>query len=120
MKVVFARSENVSVNEPFFRGHFLVNPSSGCVDPGKRWHKLPVSFLRLKAQGANWSRGTVLLAGIDEARFASCRARDQMISEVTFEKRRGLTRFKGVALVDGKVVCEATMMCVLVAGSPDT
>ncbi|EAV1234875.1 3-hydroxyacyl-[acyl-carrier-protein] dehydratase FabZ, partial [Salmonella enterica] len=37
---------------------------------------------------------------------------DQMIMEVTFEKtRRGLTRFKGVALVDGKVVCEATMMC---------
>ncbi len=28
-----------------------------------------------------------------------------MIMEVTFEKtRRGLTRFKGVALVDGKVV----------------
>lgn len=52
-------------------------------------------------------------AGIDEARFkrpvVPC---DQMIMEVTFEKtRRGLTRFKGVALVDGKVVCEATMMC---------
>ena len=32
--------------------------------------------------------------------------------EVTFEKtRRGLTRFKGVATVDGKIVCEATMMC---------
>lgn len=34
-----------------------------------------------------------------------------MIMEVTFEKTRRVTRFKGVALVDGKVVCEATMMC---------
>ncbi|MGK4855730.1 3-hydroxyacyl-ACP dehydratase FabZ, partial [Salmonella enterica] len=25
--------------------------------------------------------------------------------------RRGLTRFKGVSLVDGKFECEATMMC---------
>ncbi len=54
----------------------------------------------------------VLLAGIDEARFKRPVVSDQMIMEVTFEKtRRGLTRFKGVALVDGKVVCEATMMC---------
>ncbi len=52
-------------------------------------------------------------AGIDEARFKRpVVPGDQMIMEVTFEKtRRGLTRFKGVALVDGKVVCEATMMC---------
>lgn len=36
-----------------------------------------------------------------------------MIMEVIFEKtRRGLIRFKGVVLVDGKVVCEVTMMCV--------
>ncbi|MDU1458620.1 MAG: 3-hydroxyacyl-[acyl-carrier-protein] dehydratase FabZ, partial [Klebsiella sp.] len=52
-------------------------------------------------------------AGIDEARFKRpVVPGDQMIMEVTFEKtRRGLTRFKGVATVDGKVVCEATMMC---------
>ncbi|MDI4746118.1 hypothetical protein MJL33_34195, partial [Salmonella enterica subsp. enterica serovar Kentucky] len=42
---------------------------------------------------------------IDEARFKRpVVPGDQMIMEVTFEKtRRGLTRFKGVALVDGKV-----------------
>ena len=35
-----------------------------------------------------------------------------MTMVVTFQNtRRGLARFKGVALVDGKVVCEATMMC---------
>lgn len=35
-----------------------------------------------------------------------------MIMEVEFVKeRRGLTRFTGVAKVDGEIVCTATMMC---------
>lgn len=35
-----------------------------------------------------------------------------MIMEVQFVKeRRGLTRFTGVAKVDGEIVCTATMMC---------
>ena len=35
-----------------------------------------------------------------------------MILEVHFIKeRRGVTRFTGVATVDGKVVCEAELMC---------
>ncbi|MCK8178190.1 3-hydroxyacyl-[acyl-carrier-protein] dehydratase FabZ, partial [Erwinia amylovora] len=52
-------------------------------------------------------------AGIDEARFKlPVVPGDQMIMEVTFEKTsRGLTRFKGVATVDGNIVCEATKMC---------
>ena len=79
--------KNVSVNEPFFQGHFPGKP----IFPGVLYY----------------------FAGIDEARFKRpVVPGDQMIMEVTFEKtRRGLTRFKGVALVDGKVVCEATMMC---------
>ena len=90
--------KNVSVNEPFFQGHFpaqatgiLAFKSVGKLEPGELYY----------------------FAGIDEARFKRpVVPGDQMIMEVTFEKtRRGLTRFKGVALVDGKVVCEATMMC---------
>lgn len=35
-----------------------------------------------------------------------------MILEVEFLKeRRGVARFNGVAKVDGKIVCEASMMC---------
>jgi len=52
-------------------------------------------------------------AGIDKARFRRpVLPGDQMILEVEFLKtRRGLTRFKGVAKVDGEIVCEAEMMC---------
>ena len=91
--------KNVSVNEPFFQGHFPGKP----IFPG-------VLILEAMAQATG---ELYYFAGIDEARFKRpVVPGDQMIMEVTFEKtRRGLTRFKGVALVDGKVVCEATMMC---------
>ncbi|EEC79493.1 hypothetical protein OsI_20542 [Oryza sativa Indica Group] len=58
-------------------------------------------------------------AGIDEARFKRpVVPGDQMVMEVTFEKtRRGLTRFKGVATVDGKIVCEATMIAIVEEGA---
>lgn len=52
-------------------------------------------------------------AGIDDARFKRpVQPGDQMILEVEFLKeRRGVARFNGVAKVDGKIVCEASMMC---------
>ena len=92
--------KNVSVNEPFFQGHFPGKP----IFPG---------VLAFKSVGKLEPGELYYFAGIDEARFKRpVVPGDQMIMEVTFEKtRRGLTRFKGVALVDGKVVCEATMMC---------
>ena len=94
--------KNVSVNEPFFQGHFPGKP----ILPG-------VLILAFKSVGKLEPGELYYFAGIDEARFKRpVVPGDQMIMEVTFEKtRRGLTRFKGVALVDGKVVCEATMMC---------
>lgn len=37
---------------------------------------------------------------------------DQLLLEVHFHKeRRGVSRFTGIATVDGKVVCEADLMC---------
>ena len=105
--------KNVTFNEPYFMGHFPGHP----VMPG-------VLILEALAQAAGLlafdAMGKVpdenniyYFVGIDGARFKRpVVPGDQMIMEVTFEKtRRGLTRFKGVALVDGKVVCEATMMC---------
>ena len=93
--------KNVSVNEPFFQGHFPGKP----IFPG-------VLILEAMAQ-ATGILAFKSVGKLDEARFKRpVVPGDQMIMEVTFEKtRRGLTRFKGVALVDGKVVCEATMMC---------
>ncbi|QGV99881.1 3-hydroxyacyl-ACP dehydratase FabZ [Klebsiella pneumoniae] len=104
--------KNVSVNEPFFRGHFHGKP----ILPGVLILEAmaqATGILAFKSVGKLEPGELYYFAGIDEARFKRpVVPGDQMIMEVTFEKtRRGLTRFKGVALVDGKVVCEATMMC---------
>ena len=99
--------KNVSVNEPFFQGHFTGTP----ICPGVLIlvaMAQATGILAFKSVGKLEPGELYYFAGIDEARFK----RPVVPGEVTFEKtRRGLTRFKGVALVDGKVVCEATMMC---------
>jgi 3-hydroxyacyl-[acyl-carrier-protein] dehydratase len=104
--------KNVSVNEPFFQGHFPGKP----IFPGVLILEAmaqATGILAFKSVGKLEPGELYYFAGIDEARFKRpVVPGDQMVMEVTFEKtRRGLTRFKGVALVDGKVVCEATMMC---------
>lgn len=105
--------KNVPVNEPFFQDRFPDKSIS-----------LGVLILEAMAQttGAPAFKSVRKLepgelyyfAGIDEARFKHpVMPDDQMIMEVTFEKTcHGLTRLKGAAPVDGKVVCGATMMCV--------
>ncbi|MBE2898040.1 3-hydroxyacyl-ACP dehydratase FabZ [Pasteurellaceae bacterium 20609_3] len=103
--------KNVSVNEPCFTGHFPQKP----VFPG-------VLILEAMAQatGVLAFKTRALpkdelfyFAAIDNARFKRpVEPGDQMILEVHFIKeRRGVTRFTGVATVDGKVVCEAELMC---------
>lgn len=104
--------KNVTFNEPFFQGHFPGKP----IFPGVLILEAmaqATGILAFKSVGKLEPGELYYFAGIDEARFKRpVVPGDQMIMEVTFEKtRRGLTRFKGVALVDGKVVCEATMMC---------
>ena len=95
--------KNVSVNEPFFQGHFPGKP----IFPGVLILEAmaqATGILAFKSVGKLEPGELYYFAGIDEARFKRpVVPGDQM--------RRGLTRFKGVALVDGKVVCEATMMC---------
>lgn len=103
--------KNVTANEPCFTGHFPEQP----IFPG-------VLILEAMAQAtgvlACTTHGSLngelyYFAAIDHARFKRpVLPGDQMIIEVHFVKeRRGVTRFTGVATVDGKVVCEADLMC---------
>jgi 3-hydroxyacyl-[acyl-carrier-protein] dehydratase len=94
--------KNVSVNEPIFPGVPILEAMAQAT-----------GILAFKSVGKLEPGELYYFAGIDSARFKRpVVPGDQMIMEVTFEKtRRGLTRFKGVATVDGKIVCEATMMC---------
>ncbi|HZD45858.1 MAG TPA: 3-hydroxyacyl-ACP dehydratase FabZ [Acidobacteriaceae bacterium] len=106
--------KNVTINEPYFQGHFPTYP----IMPG-------VLMVEAMAQAG----GALLLTevpdrddklmvftGIDQARFpAPVVPGDQVRIEVQVLKRsrRGAT-MRGKAHVDGKLVCEAEIKCLVV------
>ena len=106
--------KNVTINEPFFQGHFPEHP----VMPG-------VLLVEALAQV-----GVILLFGCDESRSSklvyfsgidSCRFRqpvvpgDQVRLEVTvLRHRERYFKMKGEALVDGNLAVEAELSCSIV------
>ena len=105
--------KNVTINEPFFPGHFPLRP----VMPG-------VMILEALAQATgilamectDQPRGENSLyyfVGIDNARFKQpVEPGDQLILEATLTRsKRGIWMFSTEAKVDGKVVTSADMMC---------
>ncbi|GAC1420857.1 MAG: 3-hydroxyacyl-ACP dehydratase FabZ [Acidobacteriaceae bacterium] len=105
--------KNVTFNEPHFAGHFPDFP----IMPG-------VLIVEAIAQAG----GALLLTeipdresklmvftGIDDAKFRRpVVPGDQLRIEVTvLNWRTSAVRMRGVATVDGKVACEATVMCAL-------
>ncbi len=104
--------KNVTINEPFFPGHFPHRP----VMPG-------VMILEALAQAAGIlafkTAGVVpdeetrfYFVGIDEARFRRpVEPGDQLILKATLERAiRGIWKFSTVAEVGGEEVASATMM----------
>lgn len=104
--------KNVTVNEPFFPGHFPQRP----VMPG-------VMILEALAQAAGIlafkTAGVVpdensrfYFVGIDGARFRRpVEPGDQLVLKATLERQmRGIWKFSTVAEVDGVEVASATMM----------
>lgn len=104
--------KNVTVNEPFFQGHFPGQP----IMPG-------VLILEAMAQATGLlafsglidahKSSLYMLVGIDKARFrGQVLPGDQLQLEITLKRTmRGIGMFDCQALVDGKVVAEAEMMC---------
>ena len=109
--------KNLTMNEPFFMGHFPDTP----IMPG-------VLQLEAIAQTAGILLIRVLnLAGripyfiaIDRARFRKVlQPGDQMRIEVDFHKlKRKIAMFSGRVLVDGELACEAEMMCMVAEDEP--
>jgi beta-hydroxyacyl-ACP dehydratase FabZ len=105
--------KNVTVNEPFFIGHFPDFP----VMPG-------VLIVEAMAQTAgvlvlksipDRENKLVLLVSVDGARFRRpVVPGDQLRIEMVVIKRKGsVAKMAGKATVDGKVVAEAEVMCKL-------
>ncbi len=105
--------KNVSYNEPYFPGHFPHRP----VMPGVLILEAlaqATGILAYKTTGQIPSETSLYyFVGIDKARFKlPVEPGDQLKLEVKVIKTlRGVWKFDGKASVDGKVVCEAELMC---------
>jgi beta-hydroxyacyl-ACP dehydratase FabZ len=105
--------KNVTVNEPFFAGHFPDYP----VMPG-------VLIIEAMAQVAgvmvlsgipDRKNKLVLLAGVDGAKFRKpVRPGDQLrMAMKILRSKASIAKVSGIATVEGTVVAEAEMLCVL-------
>jgi 3-hydroxyacyl-[acyl-carrier-protein] dehydratase len=109
--------KNVTINEPFFPGHFPYHP----VMPGVLIVEAmaqAAAVLSFKTMGAKPSDDSVYyFAGIDSARFKKpVSPGDQIVLNVKIDRiLKGIWKYSGVASVDGNVVAEAQMMCILKA-----
>ncbi len=108
--------KNVTMNEPFFQGHFPGHP----IMPG-------VLLLEAMAQTGGVAamkaipaeevkKKVIYFMSIDKAKFRKpVVPGDQVRFELTVIKERGpIKSFKAVATVDGAVVAEAEMMAMIV------
>jgi len=105
--------KNVTFNEPCFTGHFPNRP----VMPGVLVLEAlaqATGILAFKTLGELPDDNSLYyFVGIDKARFKkTVEPGDQVELKVTLLKRkRTMWKFDAVALVDGKVVCSAELMC---------
>ena len=107
--------KNVTINEPFFQGHFPHRP----VMPG-------VLMLEAMAQTAGLlafsdetkvrdANSVIYFAGIDGARFKRpVEPGDQLVMDVEILRHKaGIYKFKGTARVGEDIACEAELMCTM-------
>ncbi|CDN86496.1 3-hydroxyacyl-[acyl-carrier-protein] dehydratase FabZ [Hydrogenophaga intermedia] len=107
--------KNVTINEPFFTGHFPHRP----VMPGVLMLEAmaqTAALLTFDTLGVAPDDKTVYyFAGIDGARFKRpVEPGDQLLMDVTLERAKaGIYKFKGVTRVGNDVACEAELMCTM-------
>ena len=107
--------KNVTINEPFFTGHFPHRP----VMPGVLMLEAmaqAAALLSFATQGVTPDDKTVYyFAGIDAARFKRpVEPGDQLVMDVTvLRNKAGIYKFKGIARVGDEMACEGELMCTM-------
>ncbi len=105
--------KNVTINEPFFNGHFPDFP----VMPGVLIVEAmaQVAGVLVLSQMPDRANKLVLLATVEQAKFRKpVRPGDQLRIEMKVGKRKAtIAKMYGTATVDGVVVAEAEMLCKL-------
>ncbi|MEK9963773.1 MAG: 3-hydroxyacyl-ACP dehydratase FabZ [Betaproteobacteria bacterium] len=107
--------KNVTINEPFFVGHFPDHP----VMPGVLIIEAmaqAAALLAFKSLGHGKPEGSVVyFVGIDGARFKRpVVPGDQLLIEARIIRNlKGIWKFEAFAKVDNVVASEATLMCTM-------
>ena len=107
--------KNVTINEPFFQGHFPGYP----IMPGVLVVEAMAQAggIIMMAEMPDREKKLVVFTGIERAKFRRpVTPGDQLRIEVevlSFRPRAG--RIEGRAIVDGKVACQATLTCAVVS-----
>jgi 3-hydroxyacyl-[acyl-carrier-protein] dehydratase len=107
--------KNVTMNEPFFPGHYPHHP----VMPGVLVIEAlaqAAAILSFKTMGSKPDDNSVYyFVGIDNARFKRpVTPGDQLILEVSIvTTKRGIWKYAATARVDGQLTAEADLMCTL-------
>jgi 3-hydroxyacyl-[acyl-carrier-protein] dehydratase len=104
--------KNVSINEPFFPGHYPHHP----VMPGVLIVEAmaqAAALLSFTGMTAGGNDKVYYFVGIDGARFKRpVGPGDQLIFKVeVLRQMRGVWKYKAVAEVDGQLAAEAELMC---------
>lgn len=110
--------KNVTVNEPFFQGHFPGTP----IMPGVLIVEAMVQVGAVTLLSLEEYKGKIaVFAGIDKLRF-----RGQVIPGDTLRMeaeilalKRGIGKARGKAEVDGKIVCEGEFMFAVMKEDPE-
>jgi 3-hydroxyacyl-[acyl-carrier-protein] dehydratase len=101
--------KNVTINEPFFQGHFPGYP----VMPGVLIVEALAQAGAVVMLSKEENKGKIgFLAGIDKCRFKrQVKPGDQLKLEVEITRLKGpIGKGKAVATVDGEIACEAEIM----------
>lgn len=101
--------KNVTINEPFFQGHFPEYP----VMPGVLILEALAQTGAIAVLGKEENKGKIgFLAGIDKCRFKQqVKPGDQLRLEVEIIRIKGpIGKGKAIATVEGNTVCEAEIM----------
>jgi len=101
--------KNVTVNEPFFQGHFPSNP----IMPGVLIVEALAQVGAVALMSLEENKGKLaVFAGIDGVRFKKqVVPGDTLRMEVVIESvRRGIGKGVAIAYVDGKVACKGKLM----------
>ncbi len=105
--------KNVTINEPYFQGHFPGHPIMPGVMIVESMAQL-AGILGFKTKGKKPADGMVYyLAGVDDLRFKRpVRPGDRLEMEaVMLNTKRHFGRFSCQAYVDGQLTCRATLLC---------